>query len=285
MTPPRPDEEKAMAANPYDVIPAVIMETIDETPLIRTLRLRPERPISFQTGQFIELGLPGIGEAPFTPSSSQFVADSMDVTIMKAGFLTEHIHGAKPGDRVGLRGPYGSAYPRREFEGRDLLLLGGGCGLAPLRSLFLTLLDEIQKYRSITFLAGAKTPGDCPYKESFPVWRNHPKVRLLRAVDAVPADETWAEEVGVVTTLLRKLEIDPRESPAVVCGPPVMMKFGTRDLLGLGFREDRIYLSMEKKMYCGIGQCRHCVMGEYYVCKHGPVFTYAQIKNEEGIWD
>ena len=274
-----------MKPNPYEAIPAVITETIDETPLIRTLRLRPERPLAFRTGQFIELGLPGLGEAPFTPSSSHFISDSLDVTIMKAGFLTDHIHKAKTGDKVGLRGPFGSAYPLEEFENRDLLIVGGGCGLAPLRSLFLTLLDEVHRYKSITFYAGAKTPQDCPYKDAFPEWRKHPKVKLVRAVDVVPPGETWDEEVGVVTVLLAKLDIDPSSSPAVVCGPPVMMKFGTRDLLRLGFREDRIYLSMEKKMYCGIGQCRHCLMGGYYVCKHGPVFTYAQIKNEEGLWD
>lgn len=274
-----------MKPNPYEAIPAVITDTIDETPLIRTLRLKPERPLPFRTGQFIELSLPGIGEAPFTPSSSHFVTDFMDVTVMKAGFVTEHIHKAKPGDRVGLRGPFGSVYPLDEFEGNDLLLLGGGCGLAPLRSLFLTLLDEIRKYKSITFFAGAKTPQDCAFKDGFAEWRKHPQVKLVRAVDAVPPGEAWEEEVCLVTKLLEKLDIDPRTTPAVVCGPPVMMKFGTLDLLRLGFPEDRIYLSMEKKMYCGIGQCRHCVMGEYYVCKHGPVFTYAQIKNEEGIWD
>jgi NAD(P)H-flavin reductase len=274
-----------MKTNPFEVTPAVIEETVQESPLIRTLRLRPERPLPFQAGQFIELSLPGIGEAPFTPSSSQFVTDYLDVTVMKAGFLTEHIHQAMPGDRVGLRGPFGSAYPLKEFEGRNLLILGGGCGLAPLRSLFLTLLEEADKYKGIVFLAGAKTPGDCIYKESFEDWRRHPKVKLLRAVDEVPPGETWAEDVCLVTKLLEKVQLDPKESPAIVCGPPVMMKFGTRDLLKLGFPEDRIYLSMEKKMYCGFGQCRHCLIGDLYVCQHGPVFTYARIKNEEGIWD
>jgi NAD(P)H-flavin reductase len=274
-----------MPANPYEVIPAVITEVIEESPIIRTVRLKPERALPFRTGQFIELSLPGIGEAPFTPSSSHFVTDLMDVTIMKAGFVSEHIHKAVRGDRVGLRGPYGSWYPLEEFAGKDLLILGGGCGLAPLRSLFLTLLDEVDKYNSITFFAGAKTPKECIYKDSFPEWRKHPKVKLVRAVDSVPAGQPWDEEVGLVTVLLQRLDLDPKTTPAVVCGPPAMMKFGTRDLLKLGFPEDRIYLSMEKKMYCGFGQCRHCVMGHTYVCKDGPVFTYARIKNEEGIWD
>ena len=271
--------------NPYEIIPASIYGIIQESPLIRTLRLRPDRPISFKTGQFIELSLPGVGEGPFTPSSSHFVSDVMDVTIMKAGFVTEHVHRARVGDRVGLRGPFGSWYPLEKFEGRDLLIMGGGAGLAPLRSLFLTLIAEVEKYKSITFLAGSKTPSDCIYRDAVSQWRSYPNVRFLRAVDAVPPEETWEEDVCVVTRLLPKITINPSESPAVVCGPPVMMKFGTIDLLDMGFREENIYLSMEKKMYCGFGQCRHCVIGKYYACKDGPVFTYAQIKNEEGLWD
>jgi len=271
--------------NPYEVIPATIYDIVQESPLIRTLRLRPARPICFKTGQFIELSIPGIGEGPFTPSSSHFISDVMDVTVMKAGFVTEHVHKAQVGDRVGLRGPFGSWYPLEKFEGKDLLILGGGCGLAPLRSLFLTLVDEIEKYRSITFLAGAKTPSDCIYKKAVSEWQSYPRVRFVRAVDVIPPGESWKEDVGVVTTLLPKVSIDGSSNPAVVCGPPVMMKFGTFDLLKMGFREENIYLSMEKKMYCGFGQCRHCVMGSYYACKDGPVFTYAQIKNEEGLWD
>jgi len=271
--------------NPYEIIPAAVHDIIQESPTIRTLRLRPDRPIAFRTGQFIELSIPGVGEGPFTPSSSHFVSEIMDVTIMKAGYVTKHIHRTQVGDRVGLRGPYGTWYPLEKFEGKDLLILGGGCGLAPLRSFFLTLLAEVEKYRSVTFLAGAKTPQDCIFKDEVTGWRKYPNVHFLRAVDVIPPGENWDEEVCLVTKLLEKIQIDTAHNPAVVCGPPVMMKFGTRDLLKMGYREDQIYLSMEKKMYCGFGQCRHCVMGEYYACKHGPVFTYAQIKNEEAIWD
>ena len=271
--------------NPYEVIPAKIYEIKQESPLIRTLRLRPDKPIHFKTGQFIELSIPGVGEGPFTPSSSHFESEVMDVTIMKTGFVTEYVHKAKAGDRVGLRGPFGSRYPLEKFEGRDLLILGGGCGLAPLRSLFLSLLEEVEKYKSITFLAGAKTPTDCIYKDSATQWRKYPNVKFLRAVDVVPAGEKWDEDVGVVTVLLKKLKINPKTNPAVVCGPPVMMKYGTMDLLKMGYQEENIYLSMEKKMYCGFGQCRHCAMGPYFACKDGPVFTYAQIKDEEGIWE
>ena len=278
-------EKVDVLENPFEVISAEIYEIVQESPLIRTLRLKPEKPLEFKTGQFIELTIPGIGEGPFTPSSSHFESEKLDVTIMRTGFVTNYVHEAKVGDIVGLRGPFGSRYPLEKFENKDLLILGGGCGLAPLRSLFLTLLAEVEKYERITFFAGAKTPEDCIYKDEVTEWRKYPNVRFLRSVDVVPDNENWDEDVGVVTTLLKNLDIDPLKNPAVVCGPPIMMKFGTIDLLNYGYKPESLYLSMEKKMYCGFGQCRHCVMGEYYACKDGPVFTYEQIKNEEGIWD
>lgn len=280
--------EEAVAepiVNPYEVISADVYDVIEESPLIKTLRLKPAKKIPFKTGQFIELTIPGIGEGPFTPSSSHFIDETLDVTIMKTGFVTEYVHKVKVGDTVALRGPYGSHYPLEKFEGKDLLILGGGCGLAPLRSLFLTLLHEVEKYKSITFYAGAKTPKDCIYKDEVTGWKKYQNVKFIRSVDMVPEGEEWNEDVGVVTVLLKYLKIDPVNNPAVVCGPPVMMKFGTLDLLKYGYKEENLYLSMEKKMYCGFGQCRHCVIGPYFACKDGPVFTYSQIKDEEGIWD
>ena len=272
-------------ANPYDVIPAVIYEIIEESPTIRTLRLRPESPISFKTGQFVELTIPNIGEGPFTPSSSHYITEEMDITIMKTGFVTEYVHKARVGDTVGLRGPYGKGYPIEEWKDKNILIMGGGVGMAPTRSLFLTLLHDIDDYNSITFLTGARAPKEVIYKQHIDEWRKHDKVNFLRAVDKIPEGERWSEEVCLITKLLEKIDIDPKDSPVIVCGPPVMMKFGTLDLLEYGYADKDIYLSMEKKMYCGFGQCRHCVMGKYYACKDGPVFTYDMIKNEENIWE
>lgn len=272
-------------ANPYDVIPAVIYEIIEESPTIRTLRLRPESPISFKTGQFVELTIPNIGEGPFTPSSSHYITEEMDITIMKTGFVTEYVHKARTGDTVGLRGPYGKGYPIEEWKDKNILIMGGGVGMAPTRSLFLTLLHDIDDYNSITFLAGARAPKEMIYKQHIDEWRKHDKVNFLRAVDKIPEGERWSEEVCLITKLLEKIDIDPKDNPVIVCGPPVMMKFGTLDLLEYGYADKDIYLSMEKKMYCGFGQCRHCVMGKYYACKDGPVFTYDMIKNEENIWE
>ncbi len=271
--------------NPYHVIPATVYEIIEESPTIRTLRLKPDSPIRFATGQFVELSVPNIGEGPFTPSSSHNITEEMDITIMKTGFVTEHIHKVNVGDRLGIRGPYGKGYPLDKFRGRDVLIMGGGVGMAPTRSLFLTLLDEIDQYKSITFLAGARTPRDMIYKDHIDAWSKIDKVNFIRGVDRVPEGESWNEEVCLITKLLDKIDIDPTDNPVVVCGPPIMMKFATMDLPKYGYADKDIYLSMEKKMYCGFGQCRHCVIGKYYACKDGPVFTYEMIKNEENIWE
>lgn len=272
-------------ANPYEVIAAEIYEIIEESPTIRTLRVKPEKPVPFKTGQFIELTIPNIGEGPFTPSSSHSTSDKMDITIMKTGFVTEYVHKTKVGDRIGIRGPYGTHYPIDEWRGKDVLIMGGGVGMAPTRSLFTSLLHDIDNYNSITFLAGARTPNDMIYKQHIQGWREIDKVNFLRSVDRVPEVEEWSEEVCLITKLLDKININPKDNPVVVCGPPIMMKFGTLDLLKYGYAEKDIYLSMEKKMYCGIGHCRHCVIGKYYACKDGPVFTYDKILNEENIWE
>jgi NAD(P)H-flavin reductase len=271
--------------NPYVVTAAEIYEIIEESPTIRTLKIKPETPMPFKTGQFVELTIPNIGEGPFTPSSSDNIGDVMDITIMKTGFVTEHVHKTKVGDRIGIRGPYGTRYPIDDWYGKDILIMGGGVGMAPTRSLFLTLLDSIEKYNSITFLAGARTPKDMIYKQHVDGWRKIDKVNFFRSVDRIPEGEEWGEEVCLITKLLDKIDINPRGNPVVVCGPPIMMKFATYDLLKYGYADQDIYLSMEKKMYCGIGHCRHCIIGKYYACKDGPVFTYDKVKNEENIWE
>ncbi|MBO8131637.1 MAG: FAD/NAD(P)-binding protein [Candidatus Marinimicrobia bacterium] len=273
------------ANNPYKITRAEVTDIIEESPTIKTFHLKPEVPIPFKTGQFIQFSVAGIGEAPFTPSSPHHISEEMDVTIMKAGFVTEHIHNLKKGDIVGVRGPFGTWYPLDKFKGKDILIMGGGVGMAPTRSLFLTLLNDLENYNSITFLCGARSPEDMIYKYQIDEWRKHKNVRVLRTVDRVSDGQSWDEDVGLVTKLLEKIDIDPKGNPVVVCGPPIMMKFATMDLIRYGYTPDNIYLSMEKKMYCGIGQCRHCVMGKYFVCKDGPVFTYETIKNEENIWE
>ncbi len=267
--------------NPYKPLKVKVEHIIEESPGIKSFILRPETEFQFATGQFIELTLPGYGEAPFTPSSSPFKKNQFEVTIMNAGYVTSKLHNLDKGTILGVRGPFGKGYPVEEFEGKEILILGGGVGLAPLRSLLLTLIAEREKYKKIILCYGAKTPVDIIYKEQFKEWEQQ-GVEVYRSVDK--GDEKWEETVGVVTVLLDKIKIDTQNGVAAVCGPPIMMKFGTLKLLEMGFKEDKIYLSMERNMSCGVGKCGHCAFGPFFVCKDGPVFKYSQIKNFPDIW-
>jgi len=268
--------------NPYLAVEARIEKVIDETSNIKTFVLKPSREIKFATGQFVQLTLPGIGEAPFTPSSSPYSTERIELTIMKAGLLTGKLHEMREGEIVGVRGPYGRGYPLDDFYNKEVLILGGGVGMAPLRSLLLALIENIDKLRRIVLCYGARTPEDIVYKDAFPEWKKEKKLEILRSVDrAAPG---WNETEGVVTVLLDKVEMDLGKSVAIVCGPPIMMKFGTLRLLEIGYKADTIYLSMEKNMSCGLGKCGHCALGKYYVCKDGPVFKYDLIKDVPDIW-
>jgi sulfite reductase subunit B len=267
----------------YQPIEALIEEIKEETPTIKTFVLRPKEPLLFRTGQFIELTVPDYGEAPFTPSSDPALEDKLDVTVMNVGRLTRRLHSLNKGEVLGVRGPYGQGYPLEKFYGKDILIVGGGVGLAPLRSFLFSLFAEIAKYNKVVLRYGARTPKDIVYKESLPQWANKEKLDVVTTVDV--GDFSWKGNVGLVTTILKNLPVDMRKAISVVCGPPIMMKFTTLKLLDLGFKPQDIYLSMEKNMSCGLGKCGHCRLGRYYVCKDGPVFTYEQLKDIHDIWD
>jgi len=268
--------------NIYKPLRASLTEVIEESPLIKTFVLVPEEDFIFRTGQFIELSVDGVGEAPFTPSSSPLVTETLEVTVMKTGYVTGIMHELKPGAVMGIRGPYGRGYPITEFKGREVLILGGGCGLAPIRSLLFTLEHMKDDLEKVILCYGSKTPADCIYKPLFSRLNSIDKFEAYRTVDIT--DDDWDGPVGVATKLLDNVKVSIDNSVAVVCGPPIMMKFGTLKLLEMGYRDDQIYLSMEKNMSCGLGKCGHCMMGEFFVCKDGPVFTYKEIKHSPEIW-
>lgn len=267
----------------YKPLKCELTRVIDESPLIKTFVLVPEKEFSFDTGQFIEVTIDGLGEAPFTPSSSPLQKDQLEVTVMKTGYVTDHMHSMKPGDIMGIRGPFGRGYPVEKFYDKEVLILGGGCGFAPIRSLLFNLIAISDELRKVTLCYGSKTPEDCVYKPYIQKLRDTPKFEVFRSVDQ--ADANWTERVGVVTVLLDDVNMDIKNSVAVVCGPPIMMKFGCMKLLEMGYPEQDIFLSMEKNMSCGLGKCGHCMMGHYLVCKDGPVFTYDEIKDQPHIWN
>ncbi|MBE0477908.1 FAD/NAD(P)-binding protein [Candidatus Aerophobetes bacterium] len=275
--------------NPYEPIKTQILKIIPETAQIKTFVLKPENHFEFNAGQFIQLTIPGVGEGPFTPSSSPYEKEKMEVTIMQVGKITSTLHNMKENDLVGIRGPYGNRYPVDEWRNREILIVGGGVGLAPLRSLFLTLTYNLKEYKKIVLCYGAKTPEDIVYKESIlNKWQKEFAGKISFRVTVDVGDEKWKGKVGLVTTTLDGIDEEVSnisESIAVVCGPPVMMKFTTLKLLDVGYTPEKIYLSMEKNMSCGIGKCGHCQLGKFLACRDGPVFTYEQLKDIPAIWD
>jgi sulfite reductase subunit B len=272
--------------NPYRPIETKVLEVITETPNIKTVRLKPKEEIPFRTGQFIELTVPGEGEAPFTPSSRPWIRDEMEVTVMSVGKVTQKIHQLKKGDTVGLRGPFGNGYPLDEFFGKELLVVGGGCGFAPIRSLMYEIFEKSSQFKKLLFRGGCKTPKDFLYKKETAEWVKRKDINAVLTVDTLEgADGEWKGKVGLVTSILDGMDMDFKNAIAVVCGPPIMMKFSTQKLKGLGFKDKNIYLSMERNMSCGIGKCGHCRIGPYYVCKDGPVFQYEKVKAFPDVWD
>lgn len=269
--------------NPYRSIEAEILEVIEETPNIKTFVVKPKERIGFETGQFMEVSVPGCGEGPFTPSSNPKDTSKLEFTIMNVGRVTKVLHEMKKGDTVGLRGPYGRGYALDEFKGKEVLIVGGGVGLAPLRSLVYALFNEPDKYKKIHIKYGARTSKDIVYKKEVGTWAKDGRSEVMLTVDT--GDSSWKGHVGLVTTILDNLKIDLKDAVSIVCGPPIMMKFVTFKLTEIGFKPEKIYLSMEKNMSCGAGKCGHCRLGNYYSCKEGPVFPYKVIKEYPNIWD
>lgn len=275
-----------MNATLYMPTPAIIERIEDETPDIKTFTIRPLEPIPFAAGQFVELAVPGIGEAPFTPSSSPKISDFMEITIMRTGRVTDWLHNMKEGDELGVRGPMGRAYPIGDFHGREILIVGGGCGVGPLRSLLLALIDDLDAYARIIVRYGARSADSIVFKDAqMHGWNQGGALDVMLTVDKESSD--WDGHVGMITDILEEdyLDCHPRDGIAVMCGPPVMMRYGTNKLLERGYRPENIYLSMERNMSCGIGQCGHCRLGCYYICKDGPVFSYDELQNDRGLWD
>lgn len=268
--------------NPYMPMNSTVVRIKEETPTIKTLVLKPENEIPFKSGQFMQVTMPGLGEAPFTPSSSPHRIETLDFTILKAGTVTEALLNIKEGDFVGLRGPYGKGYPVEKLQGKEVLVVGGGVGLAPLRSLLFELFENIDKYKRVSIKYGARSPSDLVYNDSFEKWQSIQKVDFTSTVDV--EGPGWTGNVGVVTTILDDVDVDIPGSYAFVCGPEIMLKFVTLKLLDIGYKPEQIYLSMNRRMSCGTGKCGRCNIGPYYLCKDGPDMNYEVIKDYPNVF-
>ena len=230
----------------------------------------------YQPGQFVELSVFGVGEAPFCIAQSPTRSEFIEVTVRRTGSVTNRLHTYQPGDVVGLRGPFGNCFPFDRAKGKDLIFVGGGIGLPPLRSLINFVLDHRDDYREVHVLYGARTPADRVYKKELAAWGRSDKLSLVETVDR--ADETWTGHVGVVTKLLKGMSVDTSSTVAFTCGPPVMLTFVVAELVGLGIPSRNIVTTLERYMKCGVGKCGHCCVGQHYICVDGPVYNYDQIQ-------
>ncbi len=261
---------------------AIIEKIIDETPGVRTFhfnfkdeKLREE--FTFDSGQFGEYSVLGIGEAPFCISSSPTRRDHLEFTAQRVGRLTNALHRLSVGAEIGFRGPYGNSFPLDFLEGKNLVFVGGGIALAPLRSLIWNVIDNRDKYKNIDIIYGARSPADLCFKYDLDAWDKDKSVSMATTVDK--GDESWTGREGFVPQVLEQVAPSPDNAVAIVCGPPIMIRFTFPVLGKLGFTPEQIITTLEKRMKCGIGKCGRCNIGNLYVCRDGPVFTYAQIKN------
>ena len=245
-----------------------------------TLSLPGGQPLGHRPGQFVEVSVLGVGEAPISISSSPSRSEeTFELCVRKVGDVTSAIHRLGPGDKIGIRGPFGRSFPYEKFRGKDVLFAPGGLGLAPLRSLINQVLDERALYGRVILLYGARNPGELLFKDELKRWSERSDLEFHVTVDR--GDETWTGNTGVITTLFSHISVYPRNTVAATCGPPVMYRFVLMELFGKGISEGNIWLSLERRMKCGIGKCGHCQINNVYACQSGPVFSYKEIKGLE----
>jgi sulfhydrogenase subunit gamma (sulfur reductase) len=224
-------------------------------------------------GQFVELSVIGTGEAPISISSPPTRKGILELCVRRAGRVTNALYRLPTNAMVGIRGPYGNGFPVEEMEGQDLLIIAGGLGMAPLRSLLWYALDNREKFGTVTLMYGARSPQEMLFREELLSLTEVNDLNCLLTVDKDPTG-TWKNHVGLLPTLFQKATFDPNRTYAAVVGPPIVYKFVLAELLKLNFHKDRILMSLERRMKCGVGKCGHCSVGYKYTCIHGPVFTY-----------
>jgi sulfhydrogenase subunit gamma (sulfur reductase) len=266
--------------NIYIPLKAKIASVADETPDVKTFELHRVdgngRGLAFLPGNFLEISSFGAGEAPFCISSSPTRKDAFDITVRAVGSVTHALHKLTKSAIVGIRGPLGNSFPFDAVRGRDILFVGGGIGLPPLRSLIHYMLDNREDYGDITILYGARTPDDRVYKQELDQWSKRDDILFLDTVDV--GNDAWKGRVGVVTALFDEIKFDPSKTTAFTCGPPIMIRFVIQGLLKMGLSPDNIVTTLERYMKCGVGKCGHCAVGHKYICTDGPVFTFAEIR-------
>jgi len=269
----------AITTDPMLPQPYSVRQVAKETPDTFTLRLEPENPMNgsvFQPGQFSMLWVFGVGELPISISGDPALHDRLVYTVRSVGQATHSLVNREVGDGVGVRGPFGAGWPVEAARGRDVIVVAGGIGLAPLRPMIYHVLQNRKDYGRLVILYGGRSPRDLLYRKELATWVRNRETQVLVTVDY--GGLNWRGHVGVVTTLFKYSRLQPASSVAMVCGPEIMMRFVTRELEMHGLSCDDIYLSMERNMKCAVGFCGHCQYGPHFICKDGPVFRYERIR-------
>jgi NAD(P)H-flavin reductase len=265
---------------------AVVRDRVQESPTICTLRLAfdeadPAEAFVFVPGQFNMVYLDRVGEVAMSIVSDPLDAHGFDHIVRRVGRVTEGLDRLRAGDRVGVRGPFGRGWPLAAAQGRDLILLTGGLGCAPVISVIRYVLRRRPQYGHLTILQGVHHADDLVWRTQYEAWGHAPDTRVLLAADVAGRDWPWTE--GPVVDLLDKVVVDPRRTTALLCGPELMMVAAIAVLRGRALPDDQIWLSLERNMHCGIGRCGHCQIGPKYVCTDGPVFSYAEVADLLGV--
>lgn len=263
----------------------VILETEDrkiKTFVLAFTNEEDRKRFVYIPGQFAEISVFGKGEAPFGMASTPTMPEYLEFSVSTIGVVTGALHNLQKGDRVGVRGPLGNGYPLDKFKGKSLLLIGGGFGFSTLRSLTNYILHDGNRsaFKDLTVIYGARKPGLLLYKDNLAAWKKRHDLNLHLTVDQ--EDEGWQGHVGLVPDIARIASPSPKNTFAVVCGPPVMMKFTLPVLKDLGFNDENILFSLEMRMKCGIGKCGRCNVGSKYVCTDGPVFSQSELAKLTG---
>jgi len=254
-----------------------------EAPGVKTFLLKfmnedDQNRFEFKAGQFGEYSVFGVGESTFCIASSPTRRGYIECTFRQTGKVTNALSGCEEGSVIGFRGPYGNVFPLDEWKGKSLLFIAGGIALPPMRCVIWNALDLRANFKDITIIYGARSTNDLVYKHELKDWENRPDVKLITTVDPGGESPDWRGEVGFVPTIVEKVAPSAKDTIAIVCGPPVMIKYTFPVLAKLGFTDENIYTTLENRMKCGFGKCGRCNVGKVYVCKDGPVFTVAQLK-------
>jgi len=260
--------------------PAEIVRTRKDTALEThfTLKMKDGQPMLFEPGQMLEVSVFGFGEIPIGYASSPTRTQTFDIVVRKVGRVSGAVSALEQGQTIYVRGPLGHGFPLDKLRGQNILIVAGGIGLCPTRSLIMYILDRRSEFKKFTLFFGVKTPQEQLFLEDLALWRKSADVEYYETVDR--GDEKWKGNVGVITTLFKKVAVDPN-TRVIVCGPPVMYKFVIAELDSIGVSRNNIYVDLERRMKCGIGKCGHCQINDKYVCLDGPVFCFKEIENLE----